>query len=220
MRIFYSILFILISNNLFSQKIELFGGINKNKFFDFEGNYPHFSSTYYSDYGLSASLGIDSVKLDWLLLKFTIQYDIYKGKLIANNGGLGGSFNTRASVNKSIISLGIFPVNFKIWKRINFSLGFSVSRLLNESFTGIMQSSILNKPPSTSLLQDQYKQYSSNSNTGIQGSLSYDIRMSKSIWISPQYSYYFGLKKEFREFPTETKAMRQLLAIGIKKKIR
>ena len=220
MRILYSILFILITCNLFSQKIELFGGINKNKFFDFGGNSPHFASTYYSDYSLSAGFGIDSVKLDWLFLKFTMQYDNYKGKLNASGGGLGGSFNTRASVNKSILSLGIFPVNFKVFKRINFSLGVLFSRLINESFTGITESSVLNNPTSSSLLQDQYDRYSSKSYTGIQGSISYDIRISKSIWISPQYSYYFGLRKEFREFPSETKAMRQILSIGIKKKFK
>ena len=68
-------------------------------------------------------------------------------------------------------------------------------------------------------LQEKYDRFSASTYVGIQGRFAYDIKASKSTWISLQYLYYIGLSNEFIEFPTETKAMRHYFCIGIKKKI-
>jgi len=68
-------------SNLIAQKVELFGGMNNNIFHDFNKDEHHCSSSYHSDWGYTASIGLDSIKVDWLTLRFTLQYDQYKGRL-------------------------------------------------------------------------------------------------------------------------------------------
>jgi hypothetical protein len=207
-------------SDLFAQKIDFYGGVNFNKFHDYNTTTPHFNSSYNSDYGFSAGLGLDSIKLDWLILRFTLQFDKYKGKLNVTNGGLGGSWTTIANVDKSIISIGIFPVNFQILKRIDFNLGFLVSRLIDETYTGTSNGWTMNQPNWNYNLHDKFNKFSSSTYYGFQGRIAYNFKLSKSLWISSQYLYYFGLSNEFIEFPEDTKAMRHYFCIGIKKTIK
>jgi hypothetical protein len=207
----------IITSNLFGQNIEIFSGLNKNTFHDYNKNKGHFSSSYDSDYGYSVGFGLDSIKNDWLTLRFTLQFDKYKGKLKASDGGLGGGYTTIANVQKSLISVGVFPINFRFFKRLDVNIGLVISRLIDESFYGTSSGWNMNQPNWSYNLHDKYNQYSSNTYFGFQGRIAYDFKLSKSIWISPQYLYYFGLSNEFVEFPEETKAMRHYLCIGLKK---
>ncbi len=113
---------ILLSNlTTFSQNIEIIGGINQNNFFDFQQADPHFNSSYNSDYGYIIQIGLENIKVDWLTLRFTLSYDKYGGELKVSNSGLSGGSTTNAKINKSVISLGVFPVNFKIINRIDLN---------------------------------------------------------------------------------------------------
>jgi len=206
-------------SNLFAQKIELFGGANRNIFHDYYETTPHYSSKYNSDYGFSAGFGLDSIKIDWLVLRFTLQFDKYKGKFEVSESGLGGGYTTFAKVDKSVLSLGIFPINFRFLDRIDLNLGLQISRLVNESFSGTSSGWTMNQPNWSYNIQDKYNKYSSTTYFGFQGRISYDFKISKSIWISPQYLYYFGLSNEFVEFPKNTKSMRHYFCIGIKNKL-
>lgn len=216
MRFIFLILIAIISCNLFSQKIELFGGANKNVFHDYN-NDRHFSSTYNSDYGFSAGFGLDSIKIDWLTLRFTLEYDKYKGKLNATHVSLGGGNTTIANIDKSVISLGIFPINFLIFKRIDLNFGLLISRLITESNNGTITGWKIGSPDYNYILQDRYKRYSTLTYFGFQGRIAYDFKISQSIIISPQYIYYFGFSNEFVESPEDTKSMRHYFRLGIEK---
>jgi hypothetical protein len=54
---------------------------------------------------------------------------------------------------------------------------------------------------------------------GLRLRLAYTIPLSETIFISPQYSFYYGLTNEFKEFPEITKSYRHYLLIGIGKKM-
>jgi len=205
---------------LFGQKIELFGGASKNIFHDYHKSDAHYNSSYNSGLGYCAGIGIDSIKIDWLTLRFTLQFDQYKGKLDVSDGGLGGGYTTVANVDKSILSLGVFPINFRFFHRLDLNFGFELSGLIYESFNGTSSGWIMNQPNWSYNLQDKYDHYSSKVYFGLQGRIAYDFNLSKSIWISLQYMYYFGLSNEFVEFPNETKSMRHYLSIGLKKKFK
>jgi hypothetical protein len=220
MKIFFSIWMLLNISNLFGQKLEMFGGANNNMFHNYHNNEGHFMSSYNSDFGFTAGFGLDSIRIDWLTFRFTLQFDKYAGKLEASDGGLGSGFTTIAKVDKSVISLGIFPINFRILKRIDLNFGLIISRLIDESFNGTSSGWIMNQPNWSYNLQDKYNQYSSATYFGFQGRIAYDFKLSKLIWISPQYIYYFGLSNEFVEFPEDTKSMRHYFCIGIKKKFK
>ena len=118
MRIFLSILLLINIYNLRSQNIEVFGGINYNKFHDYKNNQGHYSSTYKADKGFAVGIGVDSIVIDGFRLRFTLQFDKYRGKLEVSDGGLGGNYSTDAKIDKSVISLGFFPLNLKIKKKL------------------------------------------------------------------------------------------------------
>ena len=220
MKTYFTILIMLIASNLFSQKIEIFGGLNKNIFHDYNKDEGHFNSTYNSDNGYAVGIGLDSIKIDWMTLRFTLQFEKYKGKLDVSDGGLGGGYNTIANIDKSMISLGVFPVNFRLFKRLKINFGFVISRLIDESYNGITSGWLLGQPSWNYNLKDKYSRYCSNTSFGFQGRIAYDFKLSNSIWISPQYLYYFGVTNEFVEFPEETKSMRHYFCIGLKKKFK
>jgi len=220
MKKFLTILILISVTNSFGQKIELFGGTNNNIFHDYKNNEGQFSSSYKSDWGYTVGAGLDSIKIDWLTLRFTLQFDKYGGKLNASDGGLGGANTTVATINKSIISLGIFPINFRFFKRIDLNFGLIISKLIGETYSGTSSGWTMNQPNWSYNLQDKYNRYSSSTYFGFQGRIAYDFKISKSIWITPQYLYYFGLSNEFVEFPEETKSIRHYICIGIKYKIK
>jgi hypothetical protein len=205
---------------LFGQKIELFGGPDKNIFHDYDQNQSHFSSAYKSGLDFTAGIGVDSVKIDWLTMRFTLQFSNYGGELEASDGGLGSMSTTKAKINKSVISLGIFPLNCRIFHRIDLNFGLEISRLIGEKFSGTSSGWMMGRPDWSYDLHDQFKRYSSLVYFGFRGKISYDLFLSKSIIIFPQYSYYFGLSNEFDQFPETTKSMRHSFCIGIKRKLK
>lgn len=222
MKVLIFLLICLSSLSLYSQSIEVFGGANRNLFYGANDG-AHFNSTYHPGNGFSAGVGIDSVKLDWLTLRFTVQFDRYSGEFSVSDGGQGGGFSTTANIEKSVVSLGAFPLNFSLGKRLNINLGAEVSRLVDESFSGTVDSwrMVLDPPgsPVESESQDMnalYDRFSSRTCFGLKARLAYDIALTKRLCLVPQYAYYLGLSKEFKEFPEVTKSMRHHLCLGIK----
>lgn len=204
----------------FGQKIELFGGPNRNTFHNIGEASAHFDSSYKSGSGFFAGIGVDSVKVDWMTLRFTLQFEKFSGELEASGGGQGGGYSTQASIDKSMITLGIFPFNFRILKRVDLNFGLEISRLIDESFNGTTGGWLWGQPTWSENLEDKYSRFSSLSYFGIKGRISYDFSLTHSISISPQLSYYYGLSSEFNEPPTQTKSMRYSFGIGLKKKLK
>jgi|WetSurSiteA1Bulk_404760.scaffolds.fasta_scaffold25536_3 hypothetical protein len=217
--IMLTIIFITFNLTLYSQKIEIFGGVNKNIFHDYNKDF-HITSLYNSELGYTAGFGIDSIKIDWLTVRFSMQFDKYGGNLEANYHGLGGGNTTVAEIDKWIISLGIFPLNFRLFHKIELNFGLEISRLINETYKGKASGWQIGQDNWSYDLQDKYDQFSSKMYFGIKGRIAYDFNLSQSMIISPQYSYYFGLSNEFQEFPEYIKSMRHYLCIGIIKKIK
>lgn len=64
-------LFLLNSLILFSQNLEIIGGLNYNRFFEFHQDEGHYRSSYKSDWGYAFKLAIDDVKFEGQDLRFT-----------------------------------------------------------------------------------------------------------------------------------------------------
>lgn len=212
-------LILLSTLTAFTQDVELIGGVNKNDFFDFQQHEGHFSSSYSPDYGYAIRIGIENIKVDWLTLRLTLGFDKYGGELKASDGGRGGGYTTEAKVDKSVISVGVFPVNFKIIDRIDFNFGFELSGLISENYSGTSSGWSLGGPVWSYDLNDRHERFSSKIYFGLRGRIAYDVHISDKMAISPQYSYYFGLSNEFDEFPEATKSMRHYFCIGLQRKI-
>ena len=215
------IVLLIIGNSLtlFCQNLEIVGGPNLNIFYDFN-NDPHIVTHYTSDLGYTARFGIENIKVDWLNLRFTLSYDKYCGTFETTFGGQAGGYTSSAVINKSIVTFGIFPLNFRFKNRIDLNFGFEISRLINESFKGTIRGWSLFQPDYSYDLQERFNRFNSLVYYGVRSRIAYDFILRNSYVISPQYSYYFGLSNEFKEFPDVTKSMRHYFCIGIKKKIK
>ncbi len=214
------VLIFLSSLTAFTQDIELIGGVNKNEFFDFQQNQGHYSSTYNSDYGYAIRVGIENLKVDWLTLRFTLGFDKYSSELTASDGGMGGGYTTNARIDKSVISLGVFPINIKIINCIDLNFGFEFSGLISENYSGTSSGWIMGEPDWSYDLNDKYERFSAKTYFGLCGRIAYDFNISDKFAFSPQYSYYFGLSNEFDEFPEATKSMRHYFSIGLQRKLK
>jgi hypothetical protein len=214
-------LILFTSISAFSQNIELFGGLNKNYFHDYllkELSY-HYSSSYKPKDGYSIGIGVDNIKIDWFTLRFTLGYDRYRGELAVSGGSLAGKYTTDAELDKSVISLAVFPINFKIIDRLDFNFGFEFSGLMRENFSG-RHYGWFDGMSWDYDLNDKYDRFSSKTHFGLRGRIAYDFNISDKLAISPQYSYYFGLSNEFIQFPNETKSMRHNFCLGIQRKLK
>jgi len=212
-----TIIFLLLSLCSFSQNIELIGGINRNNFYDFERNEGHYQSSYKSEYGYTFRIGLEDIKFDKLNLRFTLSYDKYGGKIDVSDGGNGGGYTTIANINKSIISLGVYPLNFRIKNKLDLNFGFEISRLIIDQFEGQYNFWLMNWGSSYEKLNEKYDRFNTRNYFGIIGRIAYDFNINENLILSPQYSYYLGLGSEFEEFPRGTKSMRQYLSVGIQR---
>lgn len=195
------------------------GGVNNNHFFDVEQNEGHYNSGYTPDYGYHLGVAIENIRVDWLNFRFTLSYDSYGGQLKVTDGGLAWAITTEAQTDKSVIALGVFPVNFKIKKRFDLNLGIEFSGLIHENYSGTISVWQIDEPNWSFDLEEQTGHFSSKIYIGLRGRVAYDFNISENWAFSPQYSFYFGLTKEFDEFPETTKSMKHYFCIGLQRKL-
>ena len=208
----------LFSFSSWSQNIEVFTGINDNHFYDnVEGS--HFTSTYTSDIGYTFGVAIEDVKVEWSTMRFTLRYDKYQGSINVRDGSAAGGSKTTAEIDKSILSLGVYPFSFFIRKKIQLNIGFELSKLVAESYEGSRSGYLTGQPSWNDDLEKTFNQFNSSITAGLVGRISYDIQINESLALTPQYVFYYGVSSEFKEFPKETKSLRNLISIGIKHKL-
>lgn len=204
----------------YGQKLEVYAGLNLNQFHDYNNNDGNFTASFDSGLGPVIGIGIDSVRVNLLKFRFTLQYEMYTGELTAYEGGHMYYHNTTAEIKKSMLSLDIFPLSFRIIKRIDLNFGVQLSLLLSESINGTDSGWSQQNGSYEYDLQDVYDRYSSMFSFGLTGRIAYDFKLPNSFYISPQYSFYYGLTNEFVDFPEETKSMRHYFCIGVEKRLK
>ncbi|MGW8315857.1 MAG: hypothetical protein ACWGNV_09680 [Bacteroidales bacterium] len=218
--ILISIIF-LCSLPLFPQSIAIIGGLNQNSFFDFKQEKYMYSSSYSPDLGYVIRIGLEDIKVKWLTMRFTLSYDKYGGKIATTHYTVGSEDITNAEIDKSVISLGIFPINFTIIDRISINLGFEMAGLISEDIKGTKKYWVSGQLDWMETdLNDIYKRYSARTCFGLRGRIAYSFRISDHLAILPQYSYYLGLSHEFVESPELTKSMRHYFCVGLQRKIK
>jgi len=208
---------LLTATTLFSQNLELIGGINKNRFFDLEKE-TGYTSDYFIDYGYMLKVGIDEIKTEYFPIGFTLGFEKYGGEFNALEASSGGGYRTIAMIDKSVFSVGFYPMCFRIIKRIDLNIGAEYSLLMSESYSGTYSSWKMGQITDYDL-KLRYNNFSRNSYLGLLGRIAYDINLSDKLVLSPQYSCYFGLSGEFIEFPMDTRSLRHQLCIGIQRKL-
>jgi hypothetical protein len=204
--------------------LELNGGYIINHFHDFgydkEG--PHYKSEYQNGSGYGFLLGIEDLTEGIFRYRFTLAYFHYGGQFYTYASGLGSGVSVDGSVNKSLISLGLYPLGFKILRKIDLNIGFEIGALLHEDFSG--NSSCWSISPSgcnyTTDLNEKNDRLSALFYFGLSSRIAYNIKIINNLYISPQYSFYLGLSPEFAEYSKKTRSMRHYFSLGIKKQLR
>ncbi len=214
------IAFLLLSSlTVSSQSIEINGGLNINRFYDFASRESRVLSNYQSENGYSIRLGYENRFSDRVKLRFTLGYIEYGGQLYTESGGLGSKSIVNAEVRRSVISLGVFPLNFKLKNRINLNFGVELSSLINDKINVIYSTTpTMTEPAQEHDLNDMYDDLSQKFYLGLRGRIAYDFVLSDQWSILPQYSYYLGMTNEFIEFQAPTKSMRHNFCIGVQRK--
>lgn len=205
---------LLSSFVLSSQNIDFMTGMNKSEF------YNDSRSSNQGGWGCFLRMGIDGIKMQRLPLRFTIGFENYGGEASGWDGGLGGGGMVYVNFRKTIITLGAYPINFRIIDRIDLNFGFEHSRLLTESYSGEIYSSGY-KHPLTFIcyLEDRYDHYSEKTTSGLRGRIAYDHVLSDKWAVSAEYSYYLGLSPELDEFPESLRSRRHQAGIGLQYRI-
>lgn len=167
--------------------------------------------------GFNLNVGIKDVKTKLLNFRFNLNYDYYKGDFYSSSGSLAGRSITTAKGYKSTFTLGIFPVNFKILKKIDVSTGIEVGRLVSENYTGHSHGSYLGQKPTYSNLKDE--RVSSLIYLGGKIRIGYNIKLNDQLTISPHYAFYKGWGGEIR-YGGRLLSIRSYFGIGLEKKLK
>ncbi|WP_373549873.1 hypothetical protein [Haliscomenobacter sp.] len=207
-----------IHTNLPGQNLSFFAGLNGTVLHDYHSFEGHYRSDYQSGLGYSLGIGLDRIKWFWRNIPFNFKFERYGAQLSAGDGGLGGGYSVDARVDKSILTLGIYPLNFRIKQNFKLSIGTEMAYLLAEQLQGKYGSWIGGQTPRETTLVEKYPHYSRKTYLGLGANLSYDWSISPSLVVAPYYTYYFGLSNEFREFPNITKAMRHTVGLALRKR--
>ena len=203
-----------------AQKIEVFGGVNKNTFYDRDKDI-HFSSSYTPGRGYSFGIAIDSFrKKKRMNHRLTLNFDNYSGGLAQHHTFLGGADSIRAKVNKSVISIGFFPVNLRFRKILELNFGFEYSRLIHEKVSGETAWWTWSRPwDSQTKDLKSIENFNSKAYLGIKTRIALEFEVWKSVSIIPQYLFYLG-SEEFTKYTASTHSARHLFCLGIKRRIK
>ncbi|MCW8898426.1 MAG: hypothetical protein OQJ96_11560 [Flavobacteriales bacterium] len=218
LKIFTIVVSMLVANSLLlgQKTIEVFGGGSYNYLFDGGDLSNHYMSEYKNGNGFVLGGAIEEIKTDWIKWRFTLHYEKYNGAFKISDGSLGGGYTNEATFDKSIIALGLYPLNIKVTKNLLINFGIIISRMINENIKGVSYRWVMNKGL-WSYPIDNSKRYSNRGMIGFQTRLAYQIKLSENFALLPQYHFYYGVSSEFKITPT--KAMRHYFNIGISKTI-
>lgn len=218
LKIFTIVVLMVVSNItlLGQQVVEVFGGGSYNHLFDRGEQSGHYTSEYKNGNGFVVGGAVEEIKTDWVKWRFTLHFEKYNGEFSVTDGGMGGSYTTTATFNKSIIAVGLYPLNIKAAKNLYLNLGLVFSRMIDENLDGENYGWGINTYYWSRPL-DENTRYSNKGMIGFQTRLAYQIKLSENFALLPQYHFYYGISSEFKITPT--KAMRHYFSIGLSKTI-
>lgn len=217
MKTIATLLFFTISISVSAQNIEVTGGALHNNFFDTEGTYAYRSFSEKSHIGYAFSIGIDNINIDWLPLRFTLGYENYGGSIEASEDGHMYSKSIDFDIKKSVLSLGIYFINFNFFGHLDLNAGVQLNRVLSESVDGSGELWVYSDILEPTITEIGYK--GKKSNYGLRGRIAYDFDINDRFAISPQYDFYYGLSYESSDFPSSVKSYKQYLSLGLQMKV-
>jgi len=220
MRKILLILLLLVTfNQLSAQRIEYFGGVNKNYFYDFKNDtkLAYFLSEYEAGNGFQIGFSVEDIEIDSIPFRFTFSIVNYKGTLSLADGYLNGGSTSNFTSNKYLANIGIYPINKDLGQNFTLNLGTEISYLMVQSVVGNHLKYRINEGQEIIKMDSDYLKTKRNVYFGLGARLAYDIPLLNDWILVPQYSFYFGLTNEFKNVEAKSKAMRHFLSLGLSK---
>lgn len=215
-----TILCCLTSVLLFSQTLEITTSFGQNTFYKIKEP-PNFESyTYSSGNAFSANLRLKLTSENFptgeLLVFCAVEQ--YQGGFNYQLIGNGISSSVIGHTEKTMLSLGLYPLNFKILKRVDAHVGVQMALLLNENNKG--QRIDRNSFTTPTVFYSSLKNENINVRNGpaLNIKLSYPVKINENLSILPEYMGVIGLISELKRlgFP---RSMRNYLGVGLSVKL-
>lgn len=190
--------------SLTAQQIELYGGLNH------QNHYEKASQPDQDLRGVVIGFGYSPIILDKFNLRITASLNTYRGRV-----GWGYRYSsTGLNVKNADLGIGVYPVNALILKHIHFNLGTELKILISDQSNGSQSNSWPGSPDiRTTILGKGGTDMSPAVNLGFIGRIGYEIHITESVSVVPQYSAYLGMTRAFKG--DGRRPFRQYLCLGV-----
>jgi hypothetical protein len=208
--------FLLSCISAFPQRFGLSGGLNLSHYVDFSEDNPHEQSEYEIGLGYSFNIFVDNLfdrasKIP--PFKFSAGFSNYKGEAEYYSGGLGGGKRETASINKNLVNLSVYPLNFSPGS-FYLSGGMYFEWLVNDQSTGTGNGWSMSNPVSVSYELEQVD--NTDFQFGFAVSAQYEFALSPMLGIFPCYMASFSLANDIND----AKAWRHYFSVGLVKQLK
>ncbi len=209
-------LLILFNVSAYSQTIGVYGGLHKSGLSDFRKRALDGAASY-SDRGKwEVRAGINASKKfgKSFGVKAAIGIEKFGTDLIITSAPHPETYTTDIQVEKTSVTIALYPVCLHFLRHVEFDMGFEYSFLMKEYNSGVYY--ITSNLDNASIIDDRLVNMNNKSIPGIRANLSYEISLGSKLSFSPEYSLYLGLKPEFTKEKTDLKAIKNYLGLKIK----
>jgi len=210
-----------LSLSAYSQSIHIEGAYILNNFFDNGKQLPsNIKSNYPSGNGYEIKFSNTEIFGANFKLKNTLSFTKYAGHIELNS--LSNYPILNGFYEKSLISIGIYPINFSQLKHFDFSFGVEFSKLLNAHYRG--QETVFSYFPFPNNTDSDFFEESSKYYIGQKSNISFNLKISEAIYLTAAYNFYLGFTKEFIKYPslifsTDIFSIRNGFSLGLKRNI-
>ncbi len=200
---------------MYTQSIDITGGASLTKFHDFANK--HWRQNGYSNYktrpGYVIRIGLDLPYHGKINPRFDLTLENYGGYINVDESSPAGSFGTKGDVRKTNLTLGLTAIHYaNFWKNLKVVSGPTISGLVSEKASGSFD--YLNTSHD---LDKDYNPFNSKVLLGYRIGIVKAFGLTEKYGISLQYMWSLTLTKEFREYPSTTRAGRHAVTVGLYK---
>jgi len=209
------ITFLFFINNGYGQSIGIYAGITHPYLTDYRTKALEGAGSFSSKGKWTSRAGLiasDKFFDGRYKLKIGIGIERMKTNFLMTSAPTPETYTTDILLEKDMMAITVYPINFNFWKNFEVNLGFEYSILLQEDISGIRY-----KTSDLSQVVDVTSEVADMNRNGLPGlrlNLSYAVYLGKHISLNPEYSAYFGLRPEFDKVQDEVKSFKNYFGLN------
>lgn len=215
--ILINLLLILFPILLIGQEFTVFGGLNKNRYFNREREERSHLLTLSGGQDFYVGMNISEVNFSGAKIDFAFSFERYSGSIYALGGGKMANTTTDIEISKQVINLSVYPINVRLLKkRLKLNFGAEASLLFWDQLEGAMTYSTVS-PPETRVTEiddhsdDIINPFSVRLLAGIQ----YKIAINDRLYLKPRYEISYGITNELAVINAKVSPCIQRFLFGV-----